>query len=258
MAIDYPQSDPNSSDAAARTEEQTVGRSAGRRPRSALLVAVVAAVFASLLSWGSGETFVAAFKPKRAGDPANPMAVQFDRADLDRSSVKNAALAWAVQGGILSAALGLAGALARRSARAAAPAMLAGLLLGAALGGAAAFGVFTAYFRMLDGNETDLIPSVMAHAGAWAAAGVAAGLAFGIGLGGRDRIARSLIGGVVGAAVGAMLYDVAGSIAFPLGKTSDPVAASAAARLLAHGVSGLAIAAGAALFAESGSRPPKR
>ena len=228
-------------------------------PGRVFLIVVAAGILASLVSWRAGEALAGWFQPRRAADASNPMAVQFDSAELDRVVVKNAALAYGVQGAVLGAFLGLAGGITRRSSRALGLAGVLGFVLGAALSAGAASASFTAYFRWLEGREGELLPSVGAHACAWAPLGAAAGLAFGIGLGGRGRIVRATIGGMLGAAVGALLYDVIGSVAFPLGKTGEPVAAFAVARLLAHALAGLSVALAAAVFAQtSAGAPPRR
>ena len=53
--------------------------------------------------------------------------------------------------------------------------------------------------------------------------GAAGGLAFGIGLGGRDRWMKSLLGGLVGAALATVVYELVGAIAFPTDKTELPI-----------------------------------
>jgi hypothetical protein len=226
------------------------------RPGRTRAIALAAGVVAALLSWGAGEAAVGGFQPKRAAPAANPMLVQFENAELDRIEVNNAALAYGLQGAILGLVLGLAGASARGSARAAASAGLTGLVLGGALGAGAAWGAFTAFFRLAGPNRDDLLPALLAHAGAWAPIGAAAGLAFGLGLGGRARITLALVGGLLGAAAGALIYEVAGSIAFPLGKTAEPVASTIAARLFAQTAVNLLTALGAAFFAETAGSPP--
>jgi hypothetical protein len=71
-----------------------------------------------------------------------------------------------------------------------------------------------------------------------------------MGLGG-GRVVRAVVGGLLGAALGTALYEVAGSLLFALGGTGEPLAATAPARVLAHATVGVIIALGAAVFAES-------
>ena len=224
------------------------------RPGQGWILAVLAGVVAAVLSWGVDEKTLGRFQPKRAADAGNPMAVQFDPGAVDRADLKNAALAYGLQGALLGLILGLAGAAAGGSARAAIPAGAAGLVLGGVMGAGAAFGAFTAFLRLGGQGNGNLLPALLAHEAAWAPLGAMAGLAFGLGLGGRGRIARALIGGFLGAAVGVMIYEVGGSLLFPLDHTGAPVAATSSARLFAHAAVGVLTALGAAVFAESATR----
>ena len=85
----------------------------------------------------------------------------------------------------------------------------------------------------------------MVHVGIWAAVGAAGGMAFGIGVGGRDRILRAAVGGLVGAALGAVAFELIGAVFFPMAETPKPVSESMVTRLLAR----LLVAVPAAGFA---------
>ena len=71
------------------------------------------------------------------------------------------------------------------------------------------------------------------------------GLALGLGLGGGANVARAMIGGILGAALAAAIYEFAGAIAFPLAQTFRPMAADVVPRLMAQLSVALCVAAGA-------------
>ena len=75
------------------------------------------------------------------------------------------------------------------------------------------------------------------------AVGAAAGLALGLGLGG-GRVARAIIGGILGAAVAAVIYEFGGAVVFPLDRTYH-----------AHGDGTGAEAAGSPRRGDSACRP---
>ncbi len=80
----------------------------------------------------------------------------------------------------------------------------------------------------------DLVLPLLVHAGIWSAAGAAGGLAFGLGLGERSPLLRTVLGGLVGAAVGAMAYELIGASAFPAARTAQFVSETWETRLLAR------------------------
>ena len=70
----------------------------------------------------------------------------------------------------------------------------------------------------------------------------------------RTVLAVGALGGLVGGVAATMFYDVAGALAFPLDKTSQPVSATVVTRLLAQLVVAMFVAAGAALGANDSAR----
>ncbi|MDR3637916.1 MAG: hypothetical protein P4L84_29190 [Isosphaeraceae bacterium] len=248
-------SDCNTSKARPLADSSKPPSNGPQRPRRLVPIVLAAGFVGSILSWTAGEGVVDQFKPRRAAEATNTMAVQFESAELDRTAVKNAALAYGIQGAALGLVLGIGGAASGGSIRSALFAGSAGLILGGATAAGAAFGAFTAYFQIVGGGQADLLPSILAHAGAWGPAGLVGGLALGLGLGKRDRLAKAVGGGILGAVAGAVLYDIVGSIAFPLNGTGEPLATAWPARLLAHGTVGLLAAIGAAVFAKTAGPP---
>jgi hypothetical protein len=172
------------------------------------------------------------------------------------AAVRNAELAMGLMGAAVGLALGLAGGLARKRSRAGAAAAGVGLVLGAAAGAGAALAAVPLADRVQahdPGNlYLELSASLLVHGLPWAAIGAMGGLAFGVGLGGLDRILRGLLGGLLGAAAGALLYEVIGALALPGAKLIEPIAASWGIRLLAQFVAVISLSAGiAALVPDS-------
>jgi hypothetical protein len=154
------------------------------------------------------------------------------------ADTRNAALSFTVLGGLLGAGLGVAGGLSRKNGRAAAMAGVLGLVLGAALAGGLTMLLLPAYFafRMRVPDETlqDLFWPLIVHLGLWAPAGATGGLAFAIGHAARRRTFAVFMGGLLGAALGAAVYEIVGALAFPMAETTSVLSATAGSRLLAR------------------------
>lgn len=225
--------------------------------RRVVPVALAAGALAAALTWAAGEASVERFTPKATGNlAAGPLEGFVSTDAAHRAEVKNAALAYGLQGAILGLVLGLAGGAVRRSAGSAAAGGIAGLVLGGALGTGASLGAFPLVLAHRIGMDpSNMLPSLLGHAAVCASVGGAAGAAFGLGFGGGSGFIRGLIGGLVGAAVGAGVYEVLGAVAFPADLTGDPIAASRSARLLAHALVDPSVAAGAALAVRSTAKP---
>ncbi len=219
--------------------------------RRVLVAAIAGGILATALTWVAGEASAGYFKGKEV---KNPLAEKVDMADTNRVEVKNAVLAWGVQGALLGLVLGISGALAGRAPRASIRAGTVGLVLGGTLAAGSSSLIFTAFFALVDGNSADMIPSLLSHAGVASLLGLSAGAAFGLGLGVRGGLVRCAVGGIVGAVIGSCLYEVVGALLFPVDKTGDPVASASLARLLCHALIDLTSAVGIALVAGSPAR----
>jgi hypothetical protein len=203
------------------------------------------------VSWLLIEFTLDSFKPKATATRFMSSTFMIpgwqERASAE---TRNAVLALGLMGGTVGLAFGLAGGFARSSARAGLVAAFLGLVLGAAAAAGAALAAvpLAAQIRERDpGNmSVETASSLLFHGLTWAAVGAFGGLAFGIGLGGRARTGRGLLGGLVGAVAGALLYEIIGAIAFPGARTLDPIAATSGIRLLAQISGVLPIAAGVA------------
>jgi hypothetical protein len=217
------------------------------------MIVLAGGLVAGLAGFGFGE-----FAPQLVPPSYDlPRAIRGDRfrvlgehaRRLRASQDQAATLSYGVLGALLGLALGAAGGLARRSPRAAFTAAPIGLVLGAAAGTATTFLLLPWYHASHglpspDNATQELGLALATHGGIWVAVGAAAGLALGLGLGG-GRVARAIIGGILGAAVATVLYEFGGAIVFPRDKTFEPTAMAPAARLLAHLAVALFVSAGA-------------
>lgn len=244
--MDAPETGPNSA--------QDAVTPAPTRTARLWAAALAAGALASALAWLAGEAAIRSLPTETADANVNGEdSAIVTVLSSNRSDVKRATLAYGCQGAILGLALGLAGAAVRRSAKRAGVAAPSGLVVGGAAGAGASFGLFPVFFEHLDPISGDLLLPLATHVAVWSAVGASGGLAFGIGLGtGRAGVARSALGGLIGAALGALAYEFLGAFFLPQAKTDQPFAAEAAARLLAQALTGLAAAAGVAAAARPG------
>jgi hypothetical protein len=182
--------------------------------------------------------------------------------DQTAADFKNATLAFAVLGGVLGLVLGFAGGLSGRSALMGAKAGSIGLVLGGLLGAGASFVLLPVYFRASDRTpealSQDMLLPFLVHGGIWAACGLAGGLALALGLGGgRERLIHGALGGLIGAILGTLGYEMVGALLFTAAKTTSPVSwtwtTRLIGRLLVAGVTGLV--AGALLDSRGGRGP---
>jgi hypothetical protein len=218
-----------------------------------------AGVVAGLAAWLGGEACVTAFRPPLHAVRSKTVVLNVaDRREAAVADAKNAGLAFALLGGVFGAAMGAAGGLARRCARSAAGAAILGLVLGvsaAALLSLAVLPRYNAYkARYPDAASSDLFLPLLVHAAVWSAIGAAGGVALASGLGVRRLLPALAAGGLLGAALGAVGYEITGALLFPAAGTARFVSATWQTRLLARLAVTVPAAAGAVLGAFSSPR----
>ncbi|WP_197446994.1 hypothetical protein [Tautonia plasticadhaerens] len=204
---------------------------------------LAAGLIAAVGSWGIGEAVHDRYEVPLVAAYGDAEATAANAREILAAQRQRAAIAFGSLGALLGLLLGVAGGLARGSIRRGLGAGLLGLALGGAGGVGSCFGLIPAFHRLIDRDSDDLILPMLFHAGYWILPGALAGLAFGIGLGGRSRVARALLGGLLGAIVGTMLYEVGGAVAFPLVRMSEPLPDSPTARLFGRLAVAIPIAA---------------
>jgi hypothetical protein len=206
--------------------------SAGGQGRQVGL-ALVAGLLAGLAAWLVGETILDAYRtvlsPKVQREADANVALQVVRARLMCASGTFTAL-----GAIVGLSLGLSGGLARGSARAGVKAAIVGCVAGAIAGASVSLLVLPNFFKMYDPQSQDLVLPLLTLGAICSSIGAASGLAFGIGLGGRDRWMKCLVGGLVGAALATVAYELVGAVAFPTARTELPVSHTYATRAMLH------------------------
>ena len=207
---------------------------------------LLAGLVAGLLAFGLGELSYDAFEAKRVltkldyGGSVMVSSVKTEQ----KAAVQNAALAFAGLGAMLGGCLGLAGGLVRKSRGSAGLGGVVGLIIGGAVGAGLPFLTFPAYFRAVEHLEVDpMIIGLGLHVVVWGLIGGAAGLAFGIGLGNPRRMLLYLVLGLVGAAVGAGLFEAMGGFLYPEALPEEPLALKWQPRFLARVLVSLAAAA---------------
>ncbi len=219
-----------------------------------------AGLAAGLASWVVGEGCVELIQPPRHAVNSHGLTLRITSRQEEATAVaRNAALAFLILGAAMGIGLGTAGGLARGSRRAAGRAACSGLVLGLVATGmmsAALLPAYTAYQRRYpDDAARDLLLPLLVHAGIWSAAGAAGGLALALGLGLCDRrlMARAALGGVLGAAVGTVIYEFVGAV-FPEARTARFVSATWETRLMARLAVAILAAVGAAMVVASRPR----
>jgi hypothetical protein len=217
-----------------------------------LAAAVVVALASAALAWGVGDRFRVAetvLRDRRRGEGVFSGFAELSMAH----AIRNGIVGYAIVGAILALGLGLAAGLlnGRGSIARAFLAGITGLVLGACGGAGTAYVLVPIYFGHLE--TADLTFSTLIHLGIWTVVGAASGLGFGIGLANWRVVAGCVIGGVTGAALGTLLFDIAGAF-FPLAHTERPLPDEAATRLAAYLVLCLFVAVGTVVVASQKPR----
>jgi hypothetical protein len=261
-ASDSDQMPPSSSNVVAPSETSNpavVMVGPARRCALTMLTALVT----GLAAWLGGEACLNLIKPPRHAANSKGLVLNItDRREVASAEAKNAALAFALLGGLLAAGLGAAGGFSRRSTRAARSAALLGLVVGACGAAGTSLALLSSYnvykARNPDEAARDLILPLLVHAGIWSAVGAFAGLAYGYGLGDRRWLPRIVLGGLVGAAVGTVAYELIGAAAFPAAQTAQFVSATWPTRLFARLAVAVGAGAGVALAVAEPRKPVHR
>jgi hypothetical protein len=202
------------------------------------------ASIAGAAAWLGGERAHQLFKPSEESS-----SQRFDFRALNRelslSGTRNAAVAFGLLGACLGLALSLTPGSSRRSTVRRLGSSLLGLLAGGTAGVAGSYLVIPFHYEYKDPSGTEIGQSVLTHGMIWGLVGLGAGVAYGISRSRPTRLTvfRSAQGGLIGALIGTVLYELIGGLAFPLARTTDAISASAWTRLLAC----MAIALGTAV-----------
>jgi hypothetical protein len=215
-------------------------------------LAVLAGLLAGLASFGVGEAVYEIIPPERIQQTDRRTGREFMGPSVETvnmAAAKNAALAFGALGLCLGGFLGIAGGLARRSTSAAVTGGLLGVVLGAVLGAGVSRALLPFMIKAQhDYRENDLIVSLIMHGLIWALVGASAGLAFAVGLGQRRLVGRALTGGLVGAVLGAVAFEIIGAVLFTSANTNHPISDTWTTRMMARLLVTLGTAATLVLF----------
>ena len=225
-------------------------------------LALLAGAVAGLAAWSIGEVVHARVAPPKMVVTASPTGGFLSGDEILRRSTSKrsaqlleAGLTFGSLGAALGLALGLAGGVAGGSARASWRPALAGLVLAGLAGAAVPQVVLPTYYRVVNPDTNELFVGIMTQVVLSAVIGLAAGAAFGIGFGRRSHVVNAAIGGTLGAIAGALVYEMAGAIAFPMDETSTPISVTAVTRLFARLAVSILAAAGMAMAALNQGEP---
>jgi hypothetical protein len=126
-----------------------------------------------------------------------------------------------------------------------------GVILGIAAGAAPAFPVIAYQYahRNDDPSGSDLVQPLLIHIALWVGLGGAAGFSLALGRCGLRLVALIMgtLGGLFGAAVGSLVYELVGAMHFPHDWTVYPISLSPTTRLIARLSVALLTAIGAVL-----------
>jgi len=201
--------------------------------RRLLFVALVAGVVVGLCSWSAIEG-VLRYYHSALNPGMKPVPTDEDARKIMNARVSSGSAAFGFMGGLFGLAFGLAGGAARRSIVAAVSSGVVGLLAGALGTGGAAWLILPIFYARLDPQSGDLVMPLLTHGAIWCAAGAAGGLAFGLGVGGRGRWLRTALGGLVGAGLATVAYELIGALGFPTLGTHLPLSNAPITRGLAQ------------------------
>ena len=193
---------------------------------------VLLAIAAGVIAWGAGESRLLRVDTAETDVMLLGQKIRSATAEtIQKAEITTAIRTFACFGALL----GLAGGLAGKPRRGAIRAGLIGLILGGILGGVAALVVVPIHSRLVIEPVPEFLTTFLGHAGIWMPIGAAAGLALGLGSNLDPRQTRlAIVGGLLGAAIAAILYEVAGALAFPLAETDLPISKSPGSRFLAR------------------------
>jgi hypothetical protein len=217
-------------------------------------LALTAGVVAGFASWLVGEALHGRLQPQVLSTGGIPTVEEAreDAKGIKAAVTLEATVAFGSLGAALGLALGLAGGSARRCARSGSIAASFGTILGGIAGVVMPQILLPIYFRFYDPDSDDMILSLLIQGGIGTVVGAVGGASLGIG--NRGHIGRALLGGLLGAVAGVLIYEVVGALAFPLDQTTKPISATASTRLFGR----LMVATLASAGAVKGDRIARR
>jgi vacuolar-type H+-ATPase subunit I/STV1 len=204
------------------------------RPGLAWAIALAAGVAAGLISWVVGEFAREAFRPQLVAvavmhttvfEPTNDTKNAADR--------KNAALVFALLGGVTGLAMGLAGGLVGRSVSRGVIVGLGAQAVGFLAGAVVSLALIPFLHRRLVPDTNDLLSPILVHGGIWMAIGAVWGAALAVGMRCGRGLPRALVGGCAGAMLASVVFHLFSAGLFPEVESTEPLGATPQFRLFA-------------------------
>jgi hypothetical protein len=205
-------------------------------------------VVAGVVAWLAGEQAHGFFRPRlyKVEVMAFGTTWQPSRESQFAADLRNAALAFAILGGVTGLAMGVAGGLAGGSVARGGVVGLAAFLAGAVAGASASFVLVPFFYRRLVPDTNDLLTPILIHGGIWMAIGAVGGLAFALGLQSRRHLANALGAACIGAFLAAVLFHLLSGSLFPDSRSTEALAGLPVVRLLAMLLVPVLVAVGSA------------
>ncbi|MFM7591183.1 MAG: hypothetical protein ACKO85_05250, partial [Isosphaeraceae bacterium] len=219
-----------------------------------MVLALIAGLLASITSWVAGELVYGRFIPPLIATGGFPTIDETTAAERARRNgvTTEAAVTVAIQGAALGLALGLAGGIIAGKGRSALGSGLAGMLVAGFVPGAVSVGLTPIFLEYYNPDKDMLLMALTIHGCVAMSEGAAAGLALWLGLKrARSRNQAGLLvsaikGGLLGAGLAMLIFQIAGMVVFPLSQTTLPISISKISRLTSHSLVALLAAIGSA------------
>jgi hypothetical protein len=200
-----------------------------------MAAALVSGLAAGVLAWVVGEGILAVETADQRFVPGNQGEIARHDDMIQQARLLKATASYTALGAIVGLMLGLAGGWSRGSGRASVAAGVGGALLGGVATAAITWAALPIFLKDVDTLNEGMLAPILMHGLFWAASGLAGGLALAIGLGCRPAmIVQAGIGGIIGALLGAAVYDIVGAIVLTTENTAMPLSEGWASRLLAR------------------------
>ncbi|APW60583.1 hypothetical protein [Paludisphaera borealis] len=212
---------------------------------------LAAGLVAGIFSWFLTEPLYGRFRPTPVAAAGLPTIEESNANELKsrKGAMIETSLTFGMLGAILGLTLGLIGGVVRGSIRAGLAAGALGLVLGAIGGCLANRIIMPLHHGLYRPDGSDLGLAILVQGSICAVVGAIAGGAFGLGLGDRGRRLdfRFITGGLLGALVGVVVFQMAGAIAFPFDDVTLPLSATRATRFFAQESVAIFVALGVVL-----------
>jgi hypothetical protein len=220
----------------------TPNQIAGVSPFRCLVFSLLAGLLAALISGLGGESINGRFIPPLMATSGFPSIEEAQAAANARTAGirLEATLRAVMLGASLGLLLGLAAGGTTKSVRPIASFSLLGFCSGGLAAGAATWSLVPVFYGFYDPDKDVLLQTLLIHGTIAMIIGGAVGLPFALGLQSSlnckipGLIRQTVIGGMLGALAGSLIFQIFGMILFPLDQTNLPISKSTISRLTSN------------------------